>query len=158
MHEHLLYRVHKCTEVCTAKTSKTCKESGKLLSPRVPVAVKFLQLFLKEKILFQGIKEFLHFLLRCSVKTHAEGVAESMGNYIDLHSDKRRGMEIDDVGKEALIHWNGPPLHLAECLGIKSLNRKFKGTNWNFVTRNPQSESSVIRRLRKETEKFSGWF
>ena len=38
---------------------------------------------------------------RCLIKTHAEGVVESMGNYIEIHSD---------IGKKALIHWNGPPL------------------------------------------------
>ena len=81
-----------------------------------------------------------------------------MGNYIDLHSDKRRGMEIDDVGKEAMVHWNGPPIHLAEKFGINSLNRKFKGTHWNFITKNPMTESTVMRKLKKETEKFTGWF
>ena len=158
MHEHLLYMEHKCSDQCTAKSKKTCNDSGKLIMPRVPVPVKFLQLFLKERILFQGIESFLHFFLRCIVKTHAEGVAESMGNYIDLHSDKRRGMEIDDVGKEALIHWNGPPVHLADNLGINSLNRKFSGTHWNFTTRNPQPDSTVITRLKKENEKLKGWF
>ena len=101
-----------CVDECTVKYQKTCSSSGKLITPKIPIPVKFLQLFLKERILFQGVESFLHFLLRCFVKTHAEGVAESMGNYIDLHSDKRRGMEIDDVGKEAMVHWNGngPPI------------------------------------------------
>ena len=53
------------------------------------------------------------------VKTHAEGVVESMGNYVELHADKRRGrMDISDVGVEALIHWNGPPLAWADKLGL----------------------------------------
>ena len=46
------------------------------------------------------------------MKTHAEGVAESMGNLINIHSDKRRGtMDIGSVGLEAqidctwLIYW-----------------------------------------------------
>ncbi len=42
------------------------------------------------------------------MKTRAEGVAESMGNLIDIHSDKRRGMNVDNVGLEAQIDWNGP--------------------------------------------------
>ena len=49
---------------------------------------------------------------RCLVKTHAEGVVESMGNYVELHSDKRRGQ------MEALIHWNGPPLARADWQSI----------------------------------------
>ena len=45
------------------------------------------------------------------IKTRAEGVVESMGNYVELHADKRRGrMDISDIGVEAMIHWNGPPL------------------------------------------------
>ena len=40
---------------------------------------------------------------------------------MDIHVDKMRGsMNIDDLGQEAFIHWNGPPLHLADNLG-KSL-------------------------------------
>ena len=46
------------------------------------------------------------------MKTHAEGIAESMGNLINIHSDKRRGtMDIGSVGLEAqidctwLIYW-----------------------------------------------------
>ena len=43
--------------------------------------------------------------LRCLVKTHAEGVVESMGNYVDIHADKNRvSMDIFNIGKEALIH------------------------------------------------------
>ena len=33
---------------------------------------------LKEPILYSDIEEFLHLYLKCIVKTHAEGAAESM--------------------------------------------------------------------------------
>ena len=69
------------------------------------------------------------------MKTHAEGVVESMGNYIEIHSDKRRGrMDISDIGKEALIHWNGPPLGRADRLGEAALDRLFGRGRWNFIT------------------------
>ena len=86
---------------------------------------------------------------RCLVKTHAEGVAESMGNYMDIHGDKRRGsMNIDDLGQEAFIHWNGPPLHLADNLGKKSLDRYFKRSSWNFITkRTSHSQQSRIKQV-----------
>jgi len=32
------------------------------------------------------------------------GVAVSIRNYIDIHSEKGRGIGIEDVGDEALIH------------------------------------------------------
>ena len=62
------------------------------------------------------------------IKTHAEGVVESMGIYVELHADKRRGrMDISDIGVEAMIHWNGPPLAWSEKLGEASLDRVFCG-------------------------------
>ena len=61
------------------------------------------------------------------MKTHAEGVAESMGSVMDSHCDKRRGLTIEEMGKETIIYWNGPPVHLADNLGEKSLNRLFMG-------------------------------
>ena len=64
-----------------------------------------------------------NYIPRCVVKTHAEGVVESMGNYVEIHSDKRRGRM--DIGKEALIHWNGPPLARANRLGEAALDRIF---------------------------------
>ena len=73
-----------------------------------------------------------------------------MGNYMDIHGDKRRGnMDIEDVGKEAFIHWNGPPLHLANNLGKKSLDRYFKRSSWNFITQKNKSQSTVISRIKK---------
>ena len=60
------------------------------------------------------------------VKTHAEGVVESKGNYVELHADKRRGrMDISDIGVE--VHWIGPPLAWADKLGEASLDRVFGG-------------------------------
>ena len=50
-----------------------------------------------------------HLLLRCLAKTHAETFVESMKNLVELHSEKRKGLEIDDVGIESFIDWNGPP-------------------------------------------------
>ena len=113
--------------------------------------MKFLHLYIKEKELFQGHENFLHFFLRCTVKTHAEGVAESMGSVMDLQSDKRRGLSIEDIGKETLVHWNGPPVHLADSLGEKSLNRMFKGRPWHFVTRR-SNVSTVMKRISKKLE------
>ena len=77
-----------------------------------------------------------------------------MGNYVELHFDKRRGLDIDDVGKESLILWNGPSVQLADRLGINSFNRRFKSTHWNFVT----LESTVTKRLMQKKESLSGWF
>ena len=74
------------------------------------ITTKYFHHFTKFEDLFTGIENFLHLFLRCSVKTHAEAVAESMGNHIDYHSNKRRVLDIATIGSESRIHWNGPPL------------------------------------------------
>ena len=44
---------------------------------------------------------------------------KSMGNYVELYGDKRRGrMDIDDAGKEAFIQWNEPPTGKADRLHL----------------------------------------
>ena len=63
------------------------------------------------------------------VKTHLEGGVESMGNYIEMHSDKRMGrIDVSGIEREALIHLNGRPLAKADKLGKASLHRVFGGT------------------------------
>ena len=147
-YEHLIYNIHDCSQrYCQTTQRKKCKESGNLLIPKIPKPIKFLHIFMKEMTLYQGVERFLHFLLRCSVKTHAEGVAESMGNYIEMHSEKRRGLDIEDVGVETFIHWNGPPVSHANTLLTKALNRHFRGDKWNFITRKNKLYSTVTERL-----------
>ena len=111
--------------------------------------MKCLHLVLREKDLHLGLEKFLNFLLRCTMKTHAEGVAESMGNVLGMHCLKRRGLNIYEVGKEAIIHWNGPPIHLCDSLGEKVMNQHFKGRPRHFVTK-ASSQSTVINRMLKK--------
>ena len=87
---------------------------------------------------------------RGMVKTHAEGVVESMGNMVDIHGDKKRGLDISDIGKEALIQWNGPPLAKADRLGKAALDRLFGVGRWNFITLSNKQDSVVTKRLKDE--------
>ena len=59
-------------------------------------------------------------------------------------------MDISDIGKEAFIHWNGPPVARADSLGEATLNRMFGTGQWNFVTMANKADSLVTKRLRKE--------
>ena len=153
LHEHLLYATHECDHGCMVKTKAKCKQHGHVVLPRQPLPFRFLHLFLKKEELYEGTHNFLHFLLRCVIKTHAETVVESMGNLIEMHSEKRRGLGIGDVGRETFIDWNGPPIHHCDSLGIKALNRIFKGPNWHFVTVANKSDSSVTKRLQEQQSK-----
>ena len=143
--ESALFRVHSCSKDC----NKHCSSKAKVLIPREPNLFKIVHLFYKEPSLYLGVEEFLSFFLRCIVKTHAEGYAESMGNIVDMHSDKRSGrMELVDAGKEAAIHWNCPPLSKADGLGTRALDRKFGVGWWNFLTNFEKSDSTITKRLK----------
>ena len=51
-----------------------------------------------------------------------------------IHIQTKRGLDIDAIGNESYIKWNGPPVHLAAQLGKASLDKKFGGrSKWNFV-------------------------
>ena len=70
-------------------------------------------------------------------------------------------MDIEDIGKEAQIHWNGPPLAKADKLGEVSLDRIFGKGRWNFTTMANRADSKVTKRLREEEASvpfFICWF
>ena len=140
---HILFVTHICHPDCIKAEKmdpkrgkiKECPLKGKVLEPKLPNIWKFLHLIFKEQVLYNGIPDFLHLYLRCTVKTHAEGVVESMGNYVEIHSEKRRGsMGIFDIGKESLIHWNGPPTARADRLGKEALDRIFGQNRWHLIS------------------------
>jgi len=50
----------------------------------------------------------------------------------------------DDVGMEANIHWNGPPIHLAQNFGEAALDAHFGGRHkWHFVTRQDKKKKKT---------------
>ena len=114
--------------------------------------MKVLHLLLKFPELYQDISGILHLFLRCASKTHAESVAESMGNYIDSYSDKKRGLDINAIGGECYIKWNGPPVHLAEEIGKSVLDKTFAGrSTWRFVDKTDKHESKVVSKMNRIT-------
>ena len=116
--------------------------------------MKVLHLFLKSAELYDGLKDFLHLFVSAATKTHAEGVAESVGNYVEIHAVKKRGLDINQVGKETFIHWNGPPISNATPLLEAALDRMFKGRkSWRFVTKKNNLESKVVSRLKSEVSR-----
>ena len=149
----LLFETHQCSADCSVPGQR-CPDLHKVILPLKVINIKILHLFLKTESLYSDIEKFLCLYLQCAVKTHAEGVAESMGSYVDIHSNKRRGLDIAVVGSESYIHWNGPPIHLADSIGQASLDSYFAGrSHWRFVTRKNKSESAVVSRLRNEKAK-----
>ena len=78
----------------------------------------------------------------------------SMENYVYIHAEKRRGLDVAIVGLESYIHWNGPPVHLADSIGVASLDSYFAGrSHWRFVTKKNKLESAVVSRLKGQKAK-----
>ena len=78
-------------------------------------------------------------------------MVESTVNCNETHSDKMcERIDISDIGKEALIHWNGPPLARADRLGKAALDRVFGRGRWNFIIMTNKGDSLVTKRLREE--------
>ena len=116
--------------------------------------MKVLHLFLKTPELYEGLENILDLYVSVATKTHAEGVAESMGNFVDIHAEKKRGLDISDVGVEAFINWNGPPVANSSDLLEVALDKRFKGRGcWRFVTKENKLQSKVLSRLRKEVSR-----
>ena len=146
--EDILYKTHTCTEKCDSSVSSKCQHFMKILEPRKIISMKVLHLLLKFLQLYNDIGGVLHLFLRCASKTHAESVAESMGNCIDIYSDKKRGLDITTVGQETYIKWNGPPVYHAEEIGKEALDIHFNGrSNWKFVSKSGRTESIFVSRL-----------
>ena len=116
--------------------------------------MKVLHLFWKSEDLYEGLSDFLHLFVSAANKTHAEGVAESMGNYVEMHAEKKRGLDINDVGLESFVHWNGPPVANATSLLEAALDKRFKGRkSWRFVTKKNNLQSKVVKRLNTEVSR-----
>ena len=81
-----------------------------------------------------------------------------MGNLVEMHYEKRRGLGVEDAGRETFIDWNGPPVHLVDALGEKTLNRVFEGGKWHFVTVINMADSEVTRRLKNNLQKYDKHF
>ena len=87
--EHILFDIHLCKG-----DKQNRKDFDKVQFPLKINNMKVLHLFLENEFFFSGIEKFLAIFTKCAVKTHAERGAESMGNYVNIHSEKRRGTDV----------------------------------------------------------------
>ena len=136
------------THKCGVTRQAQSENYHKVDEPKVVNTMKLLHLFLKSEELYECLPNFLHLFVSAATKTHAEGVAESMGNYVEMHAEKKRGLDINDVGVESFVHWNGPAAANA------ALDKRFKRRNsWRFVTKKNNLQSKVVTRLKTEVNR-----
>ena len=58
------------------------------------------------------------------------------------------GIDISDIGKEVMIHWNGPPLDKADNLVKSFMDNHFGTGRWNFITLANDVDSSETKRMK----------
>ena len=69
-------------------------------------------------------------------------------------AEKKRGLDINDVGVESFVHWNDPAVANATSLIEAALDKRFKGRNsWRFVTKKNNLQSKVVTRLKTEVSR-----
>ena len=62
----------------------------------------------KGRELYEGLENFLYFVLEPTIKKRRGVVTESMGSFMDSECDKRRRLIIKEIGKESVMHLNCP--------------------------------------------------
>ena len=115
-----------------------------------------------ESKLYSGVGDILYLFQHCALKTSNEAVVEGIGNIVNMHADRRRGLSSDAYEREAFIHYNGPPLCKADGLIKEVLDIHFdEGKPWHFTkgSRGAQSvsagsKSAVLTRHHGEPSKL----
>ena len=77
-----------------------------------------------------------------------------MGNFVEIHAEKKCGLDISDVGAEAFINWNGPPVANSRTIIELALDKRFGGrSQWRFITKENNLQSTVVSRLRRDVSR-----
>jgi hypothetical protein len=95
------------------------------------------------------------------VKIRSEAVCESAASILKQHIHGNRALDHKSLDEEVILHWNAPPLHLANAFIKSSLDNYFsqlKDKHWVFFKKTEQYRpfklvspgSVVLNRLRKE--------
>ncbi len=102
--------------------------------------------FFTNKDLANGIEQFLHFYSLMVVKIRSETVSESATSVLKQHIHGNRALGHESSYKEVMIHWNAPPLHLADPFIKSSFNNYFfqlKDKHWIFFKKTTISSIQI---------------
>ena len=80
------------------------------MEPKEFKSMKIIYLYLKSAELYEVLLDFINLFVTVATKTHAEGLAESIGNYVEMHAEK----------KEVLIEMRLAKRHLYTVMDLQS--------------------------------------
>ncbi|CAF3372710.1 unnamed protein product [Rotaria sp. Silwood2] len=142
-------------EIKDKETMDILTTNGKLITS------KEMKTFYTSRDLSDAIIDFLYFHSLMVLKIRTEAICESAASILKGHIHGNRSLNHDPLDSEVMLHWNAPPLHLADSFIKHSLNDNFssqKEKNWLFSKKSDQyqiwklisPDSIVLNRLRKK--------
>ncbi|CAF3767738.1 unnamed protein product [Rotaria sp. Silwood1] len=125
------------------------------------ITSKVMKSFYTSTDLSDGINDFLYFHSLMVLKIRSEAICESAASILKGHIHGNRSLHHDSLDNEVMLHWNAPPLHLADSFIKHSLDHYFsskKEKNWLFYKKSEQYQtwkllspgSVVLNHLRKK--------
>ncbi|CAF3669590.1 unnamed protein product [Rotaria sp. Silwood1] len=122
---------------------------------------KVMKTFYTNTDLSEGINDFLHFYSLMILKIRSEAICESAASILKGHIHNNRSLQHKSLDDEVFLHWNAPPLHLADKFIEQSIDDYFinkKDKTWLFYRKSEQYQpwrllspgSLVLNRLRSE--------
>ena len=142
------------SEITDKETFNIWTTNGKIITTKV------MKTFYTDKTLANDIHEFLYFYSLMILRVRSEAICESACSILKGHIHNNRSLQHSSLDKEAMLHWNAIPIHLADLFIRSSLNDYFSQTKekqWLFYKNSEQyqvwklvsPDSAVLNHLRK---------
>ena len=110
------------------------------------------------KDLYLNIKMIMQDISVYCVKQSVESVLESLVSRYENHFNQNRNLDEDHMNEEFAIAVNGPTLQYCSNVVEEAMDKYWGDKPWHFFTQssmfNPDSESTVIKRLKNTGGKF----
>ncbi|CAF1328449.1 unnamed protein product [Rotaria sordida] len=153
--QYLEWKQRFLSEIQDKDTLSVWTTNGKILTSKV------MKTFCTNIDLSEGINDFLHFYSLMILKIRSEAICESAASILKGHIHNNRSLQHKSLDDEVFLHWNAPPLHLADkfieqSIDDYSINKKDK--TWLFYRKSEQYQpwkllspgSLVLNRFRSE--------
>ncbi|CAF4054019.1 unnamed protein product, partial [Rotaria sordida] len=153
--QYLEWKQHCLNEIQDKDMFSVWTTNGKILTSKV------MKTFYTNTDLSEGINDFLHFYSLMILKIRSEAICESAASILKGHIHNNRSLQHKSLDDEVFLHWNAPPLHLADKFIEQSIDDYFinkKDKTWLFYRKSEQYQpwrllspgSLVLNRFRSE--------
>ncbi|CAF3154460.1 unnamed protein product, partial [Rotaria sp. Silwood2] len=125
-------------EIKDKETADIWITNGELITSKV------MKTFYTRRDLSNAMSDFLYFHSLMVLKIRIEAICESAASILKGHIHGNRSLNHNSLDREVMLHWNAPPLHLADSFIKNSLDDNFsskKKKNWLFYKKSKQYQT-----------------